>query len=310
MSTAISLSAREVLDLHADLQRSLAAMEPELREVLTGYGLSDAKQNLAWAASHLHPSVSLDDLDPWLASLGTDLFGATTYQVTAEMIDLAMALRETTPALDEILDEELPSPWGFMWLDRPIPMPSIYDDGRPPLMMHAVSWARVPGMPVAMDGRVRKLAAIRIRKWAYDDDPDGYPRPLHMIGQNMVPVAGRIRTGLTEHWLLHMIWILMGMEIVSSDPEQPDRHGRKRAANLRRQEIRVVRLRRPEHHEPAGDDRTVDWSCSWLVRGHWRKAPHGGTFRDGRRRTWVKPYIKGPDGLPLRATDILYRLSQ
>ena len=304
------LTAGQVLDLHADLQRSLARPGPDLRRVLTDYAAEDARRTPAWAANHLHPSVSPADLGPWLDSLGTDLFGATTYQVTAEMTDVAEAMRETTPGFDEILDEELPSPWGFMWLDKPVPRPSVDDGDLPPLMMHAVSWARVPAVTVTREGegRSRKLPAIRIREWAWNDSPRAFPRPLGLIGQSTVPVAGGTRTTLTEHWTVHMLWILMGMDIVTDDTGNPGRPARKRAANLRHQDVRVVRLRRAEH-APGGGHRTVDWSCSWLVRGHWRHAPHG-AYKDGRTRTWVRPYIKGPDGLPLRAADILYRLNR
>jgi hypothetical protein len=310
------LAAREVLDLHADLQRMMAdadrGHDPALRRIMADYAVEDANFNLAWAASHLHPSTSFDDLDPWLHSLGTDLFGAVTYQVTAEMTDLAEALRQTTPDLAEIRDGELPSPWGFMWLDKPVLRPSVDDDGRLPLLMHAVSWARVPAVKVQdqRDGRMRTLPGVRIREWAWDDRPSVRPRPLHIIGQSVVPVAAGAQVSMPELWTVHMLWILMGMEIVSLDPEPAGRAGRKRAANLRRQEVRVVRLRRAKHDQAPGGLRKVDWSCTWLVRGHWRNAPHGGTFRDGRTRTWVKAYLKGPDGLPLSVRDIVHRLDR
>lgn len=312
-ASVVKLSAREVLDLHADLQRSLANPEPRLLRIMLEYALDDVKANPAWAASHVNPATSSADLDPWISSLGTDLFGATTYQVTAEMTDLAMALRETTPDLEEIRAEDLPAPSGFMWFDKPVPRPSVDDDGREPLLMHAASWAPIPAMQVRENttGQTLTMPGVRIREWGYNNDPAVYPRPLHLIGQSALPVTHGIRTTLAEHWLMHMVWILMGMEIVTVNPEEPGRHGRKRASNLRYQEIRVIRLRRSARTEkPEVAHRQVDWSCCWLVRGHWRQAPHGGTFADGRSRTWVRAHIKGPDGLPLRTADVLYRLSR
>lgn len=309
---ARQMSAQDVLDIHADLQRAMARPDPRLRDRLKQYALEDVEGHPEWSASHVHPATSWKDLDPWLTSLGTDLFGARTYQVTAEMVELAEKLEPATPNLEELPEEDLPYPWGFMWLDKPVPSPAVDDNGRPPLLMQAVSWAVVPQLNVDVGGTdfTMQVSAVRIRKWGYNIDPRVEPRPLYLMGQHTIPTQHGIQTTLDDIRLLHMIWIMIGMEIVTSDPEMPGRQGRKRAANLRWQQTHVVRLRRSRHGEPEGGHRAVDWSCSWLVRGHWRKAPHGGTYKDGRSRTWIKPHIKGPDGAPLRASDLLYRLQR
>ena len=36
-----------------------------------------------------------------------------------------------------------------------------------------------------------------------------------------------------------------------------------------------------------------DWSCRWWVRGHWRRL-------NAERQTWVRAYVKGPEGKPWR----------
>ena len=310
-------SPREVLDLHADLHRVLARPDPWMVRCMKDYAQRDIGVHPEWGASHLNPSRSLDDLDPWIASLGSDLFGATTYQVTAEMVDLADALRESTPDLADVREEDLPSDWGFMWFDKPVPRPSCEDDeDHPPLMMHAVSWAKIPVMPVLVTDGKRKLSAtvpaIRVREWGFNDDPSIRPNPLHLMGQTTVPLTSQIHTPLPELWFVHMVWILMGMEITASRTELPDRHGAKRARDLKHAEINVITLRRPARSgdKPSATPRLIDWSCTWLVRGHHRKAPHGGTFADGRETTWIRPHIKGPDGAPLRSADILYKLAR
>lgn len=310
------MTARQVLDLHADLQRSYAKPEPMLRRVMQSYAEKDLETNPEWTASHLHPARRLSDLDPWISSFSTDLFAATTYQVTAEMVDLAAGLSVKTPDLGEMKERELPSPWGFCWLDKPIPRPAVDDDGQPPQLMHAFSWALVPELPVNignLDGSILTLASkvkgVRLRKWGYSDDRSMYPRPLHLMGQNTIPVGHNIHTGLTDHHMIQMLWILMDMEIVSEHVDTVDRGTRRRAGNLKNQEVHIVQLRRSVRRD-TGPHQTVDWTCTWLVRGHPRRAPHGGTFADGREETWVKPHIKGPDGLPFRASDLLYRLSR
>lgn len=317
MARVRHMPARQVLDLHADLHRSYVRPEPMMRRVMESYAQADLETHPEWAASHLHPARRLSDLEPWIRSFATDLFAATTYQVTAEMVDLAEGLTVKTPDLGEINRRELPAPWGFCWLDKPIPRPAIEDGDLPPQLMHAFSWALVPDLPVNignLDGSILTLteqtAGVRLRKWGYCDDRDVYPRPLHLMGQNTIPVGHGIHTGLKDHHMIQMIWILMGMEIVSDHVDTVDRGTRRRAGNLQNQEVHVVQLRRSVRPERAGPPRKVDWSCTWLVRGHPRSAPHGGTFADGREETWVKPYIKGPEGLPFRASDLLYKLSR
>lgn len=48
-----------------------------------------------------------------------------------------------------------------------------------------------------------------------------------------------------------------------------------------------------------GGDGTREFHCRWLVRGHWRRL-------SAERKTWVKPYIKGPAGAPWRGRPIYH----
>lgn len=308
------LTARDVLDLHATLRETIS--NPRLKPLFERYAFADIEGHPEWAASHLSPATDLRDLGPWFSSLSSDLQGATTYQVTSEMVALAKAIQHASPDSAEITPGELPSDSGFMWLDKPVPRPSEDDHGLPPLEFHAISWQLVPEQGIRMmleDGEsvIYKQPAVRIREWGYTSNLKTEPRPLYLIGQTTLALGGSIHTRMPAHLFLRTLWLLMGMEIVTSTTEQPDRHGRKRASALRHQNIHVIHLRR--HKKTAAHDephRQIDWSCTWIVRGHWRHAPDHGTFADGRTRTWVKPYLKGPDGAPLKASDVLYRLSQ
>jgi hypothetical protein len=102
---------------------------------------------------------------------------------------------------------------------------------------------------------------------------------------------------LIRQWrLLQSLWS-MARQFVRA-PERPDRAQRRRAGRVglrHDQAVTVVRLRRTRR-EPSADEREVEWSCRWVVRGHWRKLSTG-------RQTWVRAHVKGPDGLPLRVTD-------
>jgi hypothetical protein len=51
----------------------------------------------------------------------------------------------------------------------------------------------------------------------------------------------------------------------------------------------------------------VEWSKRWVVRGHWRWQSYG-PGRTERRRIWISPFIKGPDGAPLVVSEKVYDL--
>lgn len=49
-----------------------------------------------------------------------------------------------------------------------------------------------------------------------------------------------------------------------------------------------------------------EYSCRWLVRGHYRHTPHGGLLHPvtGQRSTWVRPHVKGPVGAPWKGRPV------
>lgn len=64
--------------------------------------------------------------------------------------------------------------------------------------------------------------------------------------------------------------------------------------------IQTVILRRQQDKNGAeGEGYSVEWSCSWLVSGHWRRL-HAPRKEDGAGVTFVTPYVKGPADKPLK----------
>lgn len=64
--------------------------------------------------------------------------------------------------------------------------------------------------------------------------------------------------------------------------------------------VQVVSLRRREYEAPEGDPttRAVEWSCQWLVSGHWRAQYYPSTGQ--HRPKWIYPHTKGPADKPLK----------
>lgn len=93
----------------------------------------------------------------------------------------------------------------------------------------------------------------------------------------------------------------MELEFVSRQRQVLPRHIRRAADQKRRPplpEINVVTLRRTArdtHASEGGEAR--DYSCQWMVSGHWRKpSPQ----MKEPRPVYVRPYVKGPEDKPLR----------
>ena len=63
--------------------------------------------------------------------------------------------------------------------------------------------------------------------------------------------------------------------------------------------VSTIVLRREQRQgDRPGEGSEVDWSCRWLVRGHWRSQwyPSEGKHKPA----FVHPYVKGPDDKPLK----------
>jgi hypothetical protein len=64
-------------------------------------------------------------------------------------------------------------------------------------------------------------------------------------------------------------------------------------------EVTVIDIRHKyEAVSASSTPSPVNWSRRWLVSGHWRWQ----SIKDGRKRIWVMPHIKGPNDKPFIAT--------
>ncbi len=99
---------------------------------------------------------------------------------------------------------------------------------------------------------------------------------------------------------------LMSQHIVTTDQVALDRTSRKRLARegwTHEPIVRVVKLRRTAtggKTTDSNDEKAYELTCQFVVRGHWRNQFYPST--DERRPIFVLPYIKGPEGAPLRAS--------
>jgi hypothetical protein len=99
--------------------------------------------------------------------------------------------------------------------------------------------------------------------------------------------------------LAALTWLQQKILLTGSGAVQ--RHSRKqikREHDIDAQDVKVIQLRRAEHESGAIDERSIEWSCRWIVNGHWRNQP----YKDGAHKLiYIMPYVKGPDDKPLKA---------
>jgi hypothetical protein len=230
---------------------------------------------------------------------------------------------------------ELPCEAGFAWLDDSWRIG--LEDG---FVIRALSWAYediMTGDDTALTPAERAVLrtwpCVRVGLWRWDSDVDDSSDlggaelgPLVLTHTALVPLGLEFRkpdnsdVHATDSFLalVHLLWMFLGMEITATERPHIDRGFRRRAQRvLKHDEVRVILLRRIRHAtDPDGTCRRVDWSCRWPVQGHYR---HAERTSDGHHAVaagfdkrcaacggalhYVRPYIKGPDGLPLHATD-------
>jgi hypothetical protein len=368
----------EVLDYHARLAAVLESDAAQVTSFFT-YFIGDAwEKNHDRAAGMFYPiirrsryKVTEEDGRKLAHILGDSLQDAVTYQVTSEMVQVMRSIWEKTQAgkIFHLDRREMPAESGFAWLDDPWQTFDVRGDSdrvRAVSWEYTTAWVRKENFP---HDTPWAQPSVRLSMWtlAQDDrEQDRLPGyvldrverqlgKLTLLHTAVVPFDVRLGIPSKEEvdgsadsmlGLVHMLWMFLGMEIVTTRRHVPARAFRRRALrSILHGEVHVVLLRRLAHPETGEDvtHREVDWTCQWVVQGHWRhwekpdfgshravvlygeeasdehfpecekqlKArPHRHCVQCGGPVSWVKPYIKGPDGRPLKVSRTLMRLAR
>lgn len=227
--------------------------------------------------------------------------------VSADVVDLIEAASD--PDIDRpfvpeaIYFDDLFVPWGFALLEHHLEHPDVRGKA---ISYRGVSWGIT--QPPDADNETGVLVAL----WCHRDDPDGYrePRQFPMVGGCPLTLvhAATFSFGDTRHLAdppthammrqLQIMWRLAKQEIALPQRERASRPSWKRAATWKQiKHVTVLRLRRakPSHYE--GEERDVEWTHRFLVRGHWRNQWYP-KLKD-HRQIWIETYVKGDESLPL-----------
>lgn len=241
-----------------------------------------------------------------------------SYYWAPQMADLLAAVGPSLP--DITLQPDLvPSAHGFCWFAKPLPMPPPLKDDIITQDIVAVSWCLISSYegqtfsPIPIGGPVRIDEGERLGLTFYSPIPGVrgiWPLAWWhwMVGETVSTAA--VSSGpATDARTLRLQYLgaafsLMSQRIIVSPAQRADRATRKRVPDdwLHEPLVRVVQLRRaePSHQHRDTEGEPVEWSCSWVVRGHWRQQACGEGWAE-RRPVFVLPHIKGDREKPLRA---------
>lgn len=300
-------------------------------------------------APWLQMFVPARDEHAFLELVRRPLYEAPTYQVSADIVNAVTATYQATISHGAALSAgDLPSATGFAWMDTPV---VLTDAGGFSIATRAISWGPQYVTGDFMDGKWPGddgRDGVRLTSYSHADDQDSATdpeaarrmrsmgMPLSLSHSAFVPFSlplpvrgpgGDVTSDDIFRWA-HVLWMFMSTEIVATSQPRVDRPARRRAQRvLSSSDVNVVTLRRIRHGDDEVDHRDIDWGCRWVVQAHERhldspaggEQPHharvagpgGPCLVCGRRTTHVRAYVKGPDGLPLKAVpETVYRVAR
>lgn len=294
----------EVLDKQLGLRNW--TLSPEGCEFLYHYGkqalVEDAE---GWLSKDETGRMLLKDFGPGGAALVTVVLEATAsdpYYWSAEMTDMLSEIRGSLPTTT-LRQEMLPTRTGFVSFAKPIATPTGYN----PITGFAWLWAGWGCMfiPFADHPYHPGLPTPRgAFPWEWGENHDQC-RMVNDVNDDAALAFGRsiVATAL----------LLLNQRIVMASRERADRGTRRRMqkAGMPQEEVQVVKLRAHVYEGVCDDTGTPDapqWSCRWMVRGHWRQQFYPSD--KSHRPKWILPYIKGPDDKPLQGATKLFAVVQ
>lgn len=300
------------------------ALEEQLK--LAGHTLyGHARERLAKATNATSGILAMLDNDAVMAFYRQQLLDADPFFWSAKLCNL---LEQVAPQIPDwtLTISSLPSEAGFIWFEKPLRLPRTpaefgVDEACPlaALSWSPIAWKHTPGQPSRFWGMDTWEGADQI--WlilsAYvlrNEIIEPVTQMSILDGESLSSLASldaaddpisdpnrRVRD-----WSLNIMMYFasavsfMEQRILVSERQQPHRGVRRRLPPFARGEsaIRVVLLRRRDGAIHSENQRDVDWSCQWLVSGHWRQQWYAKT--QAHKPKYIMPYVKGPEGKPLK----------
>lgn len=261
------------------------------------------------------------------------LVAGDTFAVSEEIVDVLEFASSTIPDY-ELHASDLPTRTGFVVFDRPI---IVHDSKGKPLVVTALGWTPSSNGPMDViyhdddadpyDG----ATGVMLILWTDPADPRDHfhdewakdvrgsrlysqfkpPRGLFSMLGGMWEFGETPNTDITK--ILMAFFRFVQEPWVDPRMVTPSRASRRRALRKNVEaKVHVVRLRRKEGGSHGADTvpggEGVEWSCRWLVRGHWRNQWYPSI--KAHRPKWIPEHIKGPEDRPLVIHDTVFQVDR
>lgn len=287
--------------------------------------------------------AALRDKANWMPGMGRRLHRSMltgdTYAVTSEIMDV---LEQAAPSVPRFIihESDLPTPSGFVWLERAIILKDIHNRN---LAVRAIGWHLTKLM---LPDETLEPAVLTLC-WTDPTDPRDHAHGATWGDLSDVGMPMNLASMITGCWPIGRTWGELAepydpgesddsVENISADLDlgkvllaflrfinepwintehvRPDRGLRRRAERAFEErpehvpEIHVVHLRRRGGNPTESGTGNIEWSHRWLVRGHWRN--HWYPKLGVHKPRWIAEHIKGPDGLPLVVHDKVFSVER
>lgn len=204
---------------------------------------------------------------------------------------------------------------GFVWFEQPLALPETQDGPAKPL--RALAWAPSSLVDTLPPGTSRIAQIDTPTHLLLQSFHDVSWCPVPVVAHTMTLPLGEasggdeplgrkgqpIRREATLRYLFTLLEFMADRVLAVSSRPILNRQARRRLARSLGHEpvVRVVELRQREYQQRDESQAThTEYTCQWLVRGHW----HQYHTREGVQPRWVSPYVKGPSDKPLKAPTI------
>lgn len=269
----------------------------------------------SWAAPYMDGADAQmrRDLDNMAHAMVWSIRAASPFFCSKEILSIIESVTPTVP-LNWAPDRSmLPVDDGFVWFEEPSTL--IQQESKHPIS--ALSWTvfnrdqqsnrNRQGVDFFMWGRSSNTYALypyQAQMWRFDEAIDLLVNDGHTATlDGREPEIGNATHALRLQFFASFLTFI-NETITTRRVVEPSRAARRRFQSQTRQDdvqpIQVIELRRRQYEtvEREGESEHRDYSCQWVVRGHWRNQWYPSQGR--HQPKWITPYVKGPEDKPLK----------